>query len=163
MLDKLLVSHSMPFNFPLWPSEFCFADTIAENWISILLKNGKNSFLEEICFPFQNKNKLQAIIAVLHFGSLLVKQMESYSARCTGSGLGCQWLKKWFLWPLASNWDKVIDWRDANPCKEGNSLARRRESEGHGFESRCRQRMFSFEISIKVSLTDHLDVEFVHF
>ena len=32
---------------------------------------------------------------------------------------------------------KVTDQRDANPCKEGNARARKPESEGRGFESRC--------------------------
>ena len=37
---------------------------------------------------------------------------------------------------LATNSVKGIDWRDANPCKVSNTLARRRNSEDRGFESR---------------------------
>ena len=44
---------------------------------------------------------------------------------------------------LATNRGKVIDWRDANPCKQGNALGRGCKSEGRGFESQCRQEFFS--------------------
>ena len=57
---------------------------------------------------------------------------------------------------LATKRGKVIDRRDENLCKEGNALARRRKSEGRGFECRCRHRIFSHKISFKVSLKDHL-------
>ena len=36
---------------------------------------------------------------------------------------------------LATNRGKVIEQRDANPCKDGNALAIGCESEGRGFES----------------------------
>ena len=40
-----------------------------------------------------------------------------------------------YLCVLATCRGKVINQRDANPCKEGNALARRRELEGCGFAS----------------------------
>ena len=43
---------------------------------------------------------------------------------------------------MATNGGKVIDRSDANPCKEGNALARRRELEGRGFKSRYRKKYF---------------------
>ena len=43
---------------------------------------------------------------------------------------------------LATNRGKVIKRREANACKEGDALVRRRKSEGCGFESRCREKIF---------------------
>ena len=62
-----------------------------------------------------------------------------------------------------TNWGKAINERDANPSKEGKALARRNELEGCRFKSWWWKRIFSREISIKVNLWHHLDVEFVHY
>ena len=43
---------------------------------------------------------------------------------------------------LATNRGKVIKRREANPCKEGDALVRRRKSEGCRFESLCREKIF---------------------
>ena len=37
---------------------------------------------------------------------------------------------------LATNRINLIDWRDANPCKNGEAHGRSHESEVHGFKSR---------------------------
>ena len=58
---------------------------------------------------------------------------------------------------------KVIEQRAANPCYEGKAPARRRKSEGRGFTSRNRQRIFSREISDEVYLYDCLALELVFF
>ena len=34
----------------------------------------------------------------------------------------------WVMLPVTTSWDKVINWRDANPSKEYTALARRHES-----------------------------------
>ena len=44
--------------------------------------------------------------------------------------------------------------------KEGNALARRRESESPGFKSLYWQRFFSYEVSVGVSLFNNIIVEF---
>ena len=36
---------------------------------------------------------------------------------------------------VATNRVKMIDQKDANPCEDGNTMARSLESEDHGFES----------------------------
>ena len=55
-----------------------------------------------------------------------------------------------FLRALATQTDKVIDHRDSNPQKEVNALARRHDLEPHWFESRCREKKFSIEVSIQI-------------
>ena len=48
---------------------------------------------------------------------------------------------------------------NSNPSKEGNSHIRRDDSEGRGFES---HNMFSYAVSVKEYLNDHLAVDFAH-
>ena len=66
---------------------------------------------------------------------------------------------------MATNWGKVIERRDANPCKEDvrKAIARIRESEGRGLKSWCQQKRNSNEISVQVYLYDHLVMEFVYY
>ena len=59
-------------------------------------------------------------------------------------------ISAWSPRVIATSWGKA-----ANPCKVGKDLAaRRRQSEGQGFE---------YEIFVKVSIHNHLVVEFVHY
>ena len=63
---------------------------------------------------------------------------------------------------LATNWGKVIEPSDANPYKEGTTLARSCESEGRGFKSWCWQRILSDEISVSVLLRSSCDGICIH-
>ena len=49
---------------------------------------------------------------------------------------------------LATNRSKIIYRRDGYPCKESNALPRRHKLEACGFESWCRQKIFSHEITV---------------
>ena len=62
---------------------------------------------------------------------------------------------------LATIWGKVFDQNDANPNKKGNYLARRCESDGHGFESQRQQRFFLQNLYIECTYY-RLGDEFVH-
>ena len=58
---------------------------------------------------------------------------------------------------LFTNRSKIIDQRYANSCKNGHVLARRHESEGHGFQSQC------CKMSMRVFLHYNLVMAFVEF
>ena len=64
---------------------------------------------------------------------------------------------------LVTNWGKVIDQRDANPCKVSYALERKRESEGYGFKSQRQQRIFLPKSMLRLNLYNHLVMEFVHY
>ena len=57
----------------------------------------------------------------------------------------------WSPWLLATNRAKVIYWRDANLCKEGNALAKRHKSEFCGFKSKCQKRIFLVKSMFKLA------------
>ena len=64
---------------------------------------------------------------------------------------------------LATSRGQVIDWRDANPHKEGNAQARSHELDSHEFKSWFRKKIVYHKISIKVYLyDDHLALKIVH-
>ena len=50
---------------------------------------------------------------------------------------------------MATNGWKDIKWKEPNSYKGGKAQARKHESEGCGFESWCRQSIFSNERSVK--------------
>ena len=57
----------------------------------------------------------------------------------------------------------MINWKFANLGKESDARARKHESEGHGFESLCKQKNFPIDNSFKVYLYNHLAGEFTHY
>ena len=91
-----------------------------------------------ICF---RSEKLRLTVSGPGCSRLWVKPLHSIG--CSDSGLRQQW----FSWTLLGTpehwlptWKKVIDQRDANPCKGGNPLAHK--SGGRGFEFQCGLRIF---------------------
>ena len=78
-----------------------------------------------------------------------VKALGNVPFGCSFCGFCDCWAPR-PLWVLATN---VIKQRDANPSKEVKGLARRCESEGRGFKSWCRQRIFSHEYLLMFTCT----------
>ena len=63
---------------------------------------------------------------------------------------------------MATNRGKVIDQRDTNPVRGGNTWGRKHESQERGLNPGVSKIFFYREISVEVDSNDHLALQFVH-